>query len=838
MAQSFTTDVTKWQGVDDEPTAGSDNLVKSGGVYEETNASKVVEKIKDDIVYSAELFPYVGILRRNGGIESAQGYKSSDYIDVVKRYIYFDGIFPSQGYSSFSRIGLILYDSSKQPITYIGEGGSQLLLSGRIDLTGDYPQAKYFRACLVDQNYSYLIQTDDSCFTLKESLPCIRYTGYGNHAQYQNDKIAYIDCHIKEEYKGYNVQIIQLGWFEQLKRFIFLCVLNNGQTVITTISKIYVNHKSEDPGGYSYDSIPLSDCIYDFYIALSGTQELIGKITIKYLWSKIGGDTSNHLLNLGSNYNNGINLPSSSVFYDFDEQIRRLADYGISFGNDSAYGFRWWGTPSAAMESGVVVTIKDSAVVKDSIIRSLTIWVKVAGKFKIGIGHMDQRSWYLEQSSFDVETENTGEITFNLIERQIIIPEGEQLFIYTTFYGNETIGWNNGTNDKGFYYGSPSGALGYFPNGGYCTIYYIASTITTPFASKSDLEYMDGQLDVVGNVASTAMANNFKAKDRQGNFYKLLVVNGNLQVLPIEYSNVLVIGNSLCEHDQVQDFGGWYASGRGMASTVIGNDYCGLLQTGMRQKTANVVVTRFNEMVPWFRYPYDTSDEKFDELFHGILSNNYDLIVFSLNANNTEHIDMIKDATVACIKYIWKHLPSADAVITSDCNACNPARNAQLSAAAVELGIPYIESNLNWKTYMYKDKNNNYCPYFYQGDDMQLYPLQDKFCTHFNDYGMYLFANAILSGINYPTLDLRHNVWVDCQQDYEAWFNGIENGIISVLLYGNSPSSISIKDANNNDVSYTLHDMSNVNYFNPPVKIPTYGITFVMPSTNVSVVIR
>lgn len=35
MAQNFTTDITQWQGVDDEPTAGSENLVKSGGVYNE-----------------------------------------------------------------------------------------------------------------------------------------------------------------------------------------------------------------------------------------------------------------------------------------------------------------------------------------------------------------------------------------------------------------------------------------------------------------------------------------------------------------------------------------------------------------------------------------------------------------------------------------------------------------------------------------------------------------------------------------------------------------------------------------------------------------------------------
>ena len=35
MADTWSTDVTDWQGVDDAPTAGSNNLVKSGGVYEE-----------------------------------------------------------------------------------------------------------------------------------------------------------------------------------------------------------------------------------------------------------------------------------------------------------------------------------------------------------------------------------------------------------------------------------------------------------------------------------------------------------------------------------------------------------------------------------------------------------------------------------------------------------------------------------------------------------------------------------------------------------------------------------------------------------------------------------
>lgn len=44
MAQNFTTDVTQWQGVDDEPTAGSENIVKSGGVYEELDNSVILSK--------------------------------------------------------------------------------------------------------------------------------------------------------------------------------------------------------------------------------------------------------------------------------------------------------------------------------------------------------------------------------------------------------------------------------------------------------------------------------------------------------------------------------------------------------------------------------------------------------------------------------------------------------------------------------------------------------------------------------------------------------------------------------------------------------------------------
>ena len=53
MAQNFTTDVTQWQGVDDEPTAGSDNLVKSRGV--DLKLNNLAQELPHTIISYADL---------------------------------------------------------------------------------------------------------------------------------------------------------------------------------------------------------------------------------------------------------------------------------------------------------------------------------------------------------------------------------------------------------------------------------------------------------------------------------------------------------------------------------------------------------------------------------------------------------------------------------------------------------------------------------------------------------------------------------------------------------------------------------------------------------------
>ena len=95
MAQNFTTDATQWQGVDDEPTLGSKNLVTSGGVENVTSifvkhfdnnlANKYVREIYiKNTVSSPNINIYLGYndlygIRLYDGDTILGSYYSSDY---------------------------------------------------------------------------------------------------------------------------------------------------------------------------------------------------------------------------------------------------------------------------------------------------------------------------------------------------------------------------------------------------------------------------------------------------------------------------------------------------------------------------------------------------------------------------------------------------------------------------------------------------------------------------------------------------------------------------------------------------------------------------------------
>ena len=74
MSTSFSTTVTDWQGVDEEPTGGSHNLVESGGVAEALN---------DQGVYFARHLTFNGVGARVGAINKTVILKTGSYIRIT-----------------------------------------------------------------------------------------------------------------------------------------------------------------------------------------------------------------------------------------------------------------------------------------------------------------------------------------------------------------------------------------------------------------------------------------------------------------------------------------------------------------------------------------------------------------------------------------------------------------------------------------------------------------------------------------------------------------------------------------------------------------------------------
>ena len=87
MAQSFTTDVTQWQSVDGEPTAGSDNLVKSGGVAASTNAEDIkISQIQTEISGTSpvSVLLYLGVRYTSGGYTTNNKFASVQKLPAGK----------------------------------------------------------------------------------------------------------------------------------------------------------------------------------------------------------------------------------------------------------------------------------------------------------------------------------------------------------------------------------------------------------------------------------------------------------------------------------------------------------------------------------------------------------------------------------------------------------------------------------------------------------------------------------------------------------------------------------------------------------------------------------
>jgi len=144
MADSFTTDVTQWQGVDDTPTAGSNNLVKSGGVYEEVSQLDIkVSKISGGSYTPGMTLEQGSISDVSGGDISANNrIRTSNFIEADKIDI-------------TTSSGKVYVCGYKQDGTYIASQG-WISSSQSVQIAG----AEKYRLCFAKSDDTNLIPSD------------------------------------------------------------------------------------------------------------------------------------------------------------------------------------------------------------------------------------------------------------------------------------------------------------------------------------------------------------------------------------------------------------------------------------------------------------------------------------------------------------------------------------------------------------------------------------------------------------------------------------------------------------------------------------------------------
>lgn len=158
MANSFTTDITKWQVVDDEPTAGSKNLVESGGIVEYVNKDYIHQKslLMSDI-YTSTTDNYLDITRviRGFYISDGSGTIVQNVKGVCSGFIYVGDIAGSgkvtvSGYTAAQGLFLGVASEAK----YVPDVNTYLL--SNTSRTIDIPAAaKYIFISLVNPTTNY-----------------------------------------------------------------------------------------------------------------------------------------------------------------------------------------------------------------------------------------------------------------------------------------------------------------------------------------------------------------------------------------------------------------------------------------------------------------------------------------------------------------------------------------------------------------------------------------------------------------------------------------------------------------------------------------------------------
>ena len=251
-------------------------------------------------------------------------------------------------------------------------------------------------------------------------------------------------------------------------------------------------------------------------------------------------------------------------------------------------------------------------VIEPGKLASIYIKSYSSGTTKIYIGEVDQLKLFVPRTSADINVA-AGEQEIDVSSMNLYVNAGEQILI--KFIGQTPFTTIAGTpeGDTSFYY-SDTGTLQLQVYGAArAAVFGFGYVVNSSAESEQDarIAINSENIEALRNDVSVLQANVGVISDRIGNKYKMIVENGDIVLLPMNFAHVLCIGNSYTIHPTATDTEPDYANNLwwghwAMAASTSATAWPALLQTALRQKINTASVT------PVFGRRYETNPGTYD----------------------------------------------------------------------------------------------------------------------------------------------------------------------------------------------------------------------------------
>lgn len=781
---------------------GWNDLSAALGTYDFTELSGYVKK-EDYLVgetYTKETFPNpsVGLFKSDGTLNTSYSdYRTSDYISLENiDTITYNELFPNVN----SLAGGFIYNADKERVLQLNNSGTLKVLENYKYIRISSYTANTYVALNYDNQFHDLVNHVDD---IEQSLPVLGETNnllnpYEIMDGFYLDRNGELKA-LSNYWTTGNIPV-EVGRYvvssldgEKYKSFC-LVIYDSSNTILEIYSA------QETPlNTHNVASLLISNEEAS-YIRLS-FEDISPKSNIQIEINDTGEATKYRPYNY-----------REYADYPLRDSLKGINELGISVETSEIYGYSdSVGTLNFPEENyKYLVTTANSACKKGGILSKVYVRTSTHGKMKLAVGLLDQNSRAVLSSTFDVYVENTLNNTIDVLDQNINISEGEQLFAYIRYYGEGTPGvlykLNEEENEHEYLYGAVDGILAKLPTeyGGQVLLAYTVNEIESPFALKAEItqvnEALKSQQETINTIGLVY--------DENGNPYRLKVINGELTVVPANYKKVLALGNSLTNHPTLTSIG-YYGGGWAMAASIQANGWVSLLQEVLRQKNAEATVEGYN--ISEWENNYLNVD--LSELLDEKLTSDLDLIIFRAGENNSDisSSEEYQQGVDRLITYIKTKCPAATIIMTS-LFWHNGTKETAIQAVAQKYGLTYVYTS---------DVGNNKCRMgdYTMGNDDVLHPIINQgVANHMNDIGYLLWTNILARVLGYNELNYLHSVNViDNGNDYTCFTQWVKNGIFNI----HTSAQVSVVDSSNSPIETVNHNDG--------------VITFVMPDTDVTI---